>query len=253
MTTIKMIVILIFMSNISDALAQNFEVITSSLAKKMMTEHEPVLVEKMDRNNCYVYKIDSKGYLIYSPISMYSIFFKKLKSLESIQKIEHLPIEVETDDIRELEQEKLTNIPQHINSYINELETKFNLNLSDFSNVEIINQLDNKIYEFGIDNLSERDVFIISLYLDEFFRKNTDTYWAIEKVYTLKTYWIPYLKRKESNKEYSFYRSIFKSYSENESGYLNLKLNYLLQMAEYKELSPLSQEHINFIKSFNVN
>lgn len=247
----KIVILILTLMNYSiGASAQNFQVITSSSARKMMSEHEPVLIKKMERNDCSVFKLSSKQYIIFSNESKYSLSFDKLDKLKEIEKMKIYPVGLETDDIREKEQQLILDVPNTVNSNVKELELKFEIKLN-YSDVKILDSLDEKIVKLGIDNLTERDVFLISLYLDEFFRVNTeDTFWAIEKVYTLNTYWIPYLKRKDSKDEFSFYRTIFKSYFENESGMLNLKFNYLLQLADYKGLRPLSDEHINFIKSF---
>ncbi|MEN0083020.1 hypothetical protein [Flavobacterium lindanitolerans] len=247
----KLIILnIIIMSCTFNAFSQDFQIITSNLAKKMMSEQKPVLIKKITHNNSSVFKVQSKKFIVFSPESKYSILFNSLENLDTIEKIKSFPINFETDDIREREQNLISNIPDQIDNYIKDLGEKFNLKLN-YKDIHLLDSLDKKIEKIGIENLTERDIFIISLYLDEFFRNNTeDTFWAIEKIFTLNTYWIPYLKRKDSKEEYSFYRTIFKSYIENESGLLNLKLNYLLKLADYKGYPILSEEHINFIKSF---
>lgn len=231
--------------------SQNFEIISSNLAKDLMSKYEPLLLKKLERNNCPVYKLKSNQFLIYSPISKFSILFKNIENIIEIESIERFPIDLETEDVREAEQERILNITISANAYIKDLEKKFkiHLDLKDLSNLDI---LDEKIKKFGVENLSEKEIFSISIYLDELFRNNTETYWAIEKVFTLNNYWIPFLKSKNDDKEYSFYRTLFKSYIDNESGYLNLKLNYLLELAKYKNIPVLSQEHVDFIKSFHT-
>lgn len=231
--------------------SQKFEIVNSSYGRSLMSESEPKLIKNLERNNCPVYKLKNNQFLIYSSLSNFSILFKDSKNLLEIENIKRFPIDLETDDVRENEQERITNIAMSVSDYIRDLEKKFNitLDLKSLSNLDI---LDKKVKELGVENLSERDVFTISIYLDEFFRSNTDTQWVIEKVFTLNTYWIPFLKSNNDSKEYSFYRTIFKSYIDNEGGYLNLKLKYLLELAKYKNIPVLSQEHIDFIKSFQT-
>ncbi|MCC9020221.1 hypothetical protein [Flavobacterium lipolyticum] len=231
--------------------SQKFEIVNSSFARNLMSKSEPKLVKNLERNNCPVYKLDNNQFLVYSSISKFSILFKDIKNLKEIETVKTFSIDLETEDVRESEQERILNIASSANDYIKDLEKKFNINL-DLKNLSNLDILDEKIKEFGVENLSEKEVFAVSIYLDEFFRNNTETYWSIEKVFTLNTYWIPFLKSKNDNKEYSFYRTLFKSYNDNESGYLNLKLNYLLELAKYKNIPVLSKEHIDFIKSFQT-
>lgn len=237
------------MSYTFNSQSQDFEIVNSNVAKELLSEQNPTFVKKIEKNDCTVFKLQSSKYVVYSPISKYSIVFNKIDQLKKIEEMKEYPVGLETDDIRETEQNGILNIPLNITTYIKELNEKFDIELN-LTDVKLLDSLDTKIQNFGVEKLTERDIFLISLYLDEFFRNNTDTYWAIEKVYTLNTYWIPFLKRKDSKKEYSFYRSISKSFNENDSGTLNLKLNYLLELAEYKEISPLTKEHIDFINSY---
>ena len=230
---------------------QDFKVISSDTAKKIMSQREPVLIKALD-NNLLVYKATHNKFLIYSNISNYSLLFNNINSLSNLKPMDSYSIGIETDDIRETEQDRIRTIATTVNDYIYDLENKFNLKLN-FQDLSILDLLDTKIKSYGIENLSEKDVFAITLYLDEFFRRNTETHWALEKVYTLKTYWIPFIKSNNNEKEYSFFRTIFKSYFDNESGDLNLRLNYLLKLADYNGLVPLTEEHINFLKSFQEN
>jgi hypothetical protein len=69
MATNKFIIIFMFLITFSNTSAQNFKIITSDLARELMGKQEPVLVEKMDRNDCYVYKTENNGYLVYSDLS----------------------------------------------------------------------------------------------------------------------------------------------------------------------------------------
>ena len=230
---------------------QDFKVISSDTAKKIMSQREPVLIKALD-NNLLVYKATHNKFLIYSNISNYSLLFNNINSLSNLKPMDSYSIGIETDDIRETEQDRIRTIATTVNDYIYDLENKFNLKLN-FQDLSILDLLDTKIKSYGIENLSEKDVFAITLYLDEFFRRNTETHWALEKVYTLKTYWIPFIKSNNNEKEYSFFRTIFKSYFDNESGDLNLILNYLLKLADYNGLVPLTEEHINFLKSFQEN
>lgn len=237
------------MSYAFNSQAQDFNIINSTLAKKLMSEKKPTFIKKIEKNDCSVFKLKGDKYVVYSSVSRYSILFKKFEDLKKIEKMKSYPTGLETNDIRETEQIGILNISSNVDSYIKELSEKFNIQLN-LTDIKVLDSLDTKIQNFGIEKLTERDIFLISLYLDEFFRNNTDTYWVIEKVFTLNTFWIPFLKRKDSKKEYSLYRSISKSYNENESGSLNLKLNYLLELADYKGLSPFSKEHIDFINSY---
>ncbi len=155
------------------------------------------------------------------------------------------------DDIRELEQERISDISNTVKLYVEELENKFDIKL-DYKNVSTLDKFDEKIHLYGLEKLNEKDLFSISLYLDEFFRTNTGTYWIIEKIKSSKGhYFVPFLKSNDSKKEFSFFRDILKGHSENESGYLLLKYCYILQLARYKDIPPLSKEEIEFFKSFN--
>lgn len=155
------------------------------------------------------------------------------------------------NDIRELEQERISDIPNTVKLYIEELEIKFDIKL-DYKNISTLDKFDEKIHLYGVGKLDDKDLFSISLYLDEFFRTNTDTYWVIETFNSNKGYYyIPFLKSKDSKKEFSFFRDIFKGHFENESGYLLLKYCYILQLARYKDIPPLSKEEIEFFKSFS--
>ena len=229
--------------------SQEYKIISSEQAKSMMSKEQPVLIKKNNENDCNIYFLKGK-YILYSSLSKYSLLFDKAEAIDNMD-FNNLPIGIETDDVRETEQDKIWDIPNNISCYIDEIEKKFEIHLG-FQDLKYLEDLDRKIYDYGIENISERDLFMISLYLDEFFRINTNTNWVIEKIFTLKTYWIPFIKDTNTNKEYSFYRAIFESYSDNESGCLNLTLNYLLQLADYKNLAPLSKEYIEFINS-NIN
>jgi len=155
------------------------------------------------------------------------------------------------EDIRELEQERISDIPNTIRFYAEELEKKFDIQL-DYKDVHTLDKLDEKIHQYGLERLNDRDLFSISLYLDEFFRINTDTNWALDRFKSSKGYYfVPFIKTKDSKKEISFYRDIFKGYLENESGYLLLKYCYISQLARYKDIAPLSKEEMEFFKSFN--
>jgi len=155
------------------------------------------------------------------------------------------------EDIRELEQERISDIPNTVKLYVEELENKFDIKL-DYKNISTLDKFDEKIHVYGLEKLNDKDLFSISLYLDEFFRTNTDTYWIIERFKSSKGYYfVPFLKSKDSKKEFSFFRDILKGHSENESGYLLLKYCYILQLARYNDIPPLSKEEIEFFKSFN--
>jgi hypothetical protein len=159
--------------------------------------------------------------------------------------------DMDIKDVRELEQDMILDIQNSVICYIEELEIKFKIKL-DFKDINTLNCLDEKIFQYGLNNLDDRDLFMISIYLDEFFRNNTeDTYWALDEFKTKNgKYFVPYLKRIKSIQEFSFYRDIFKGHFENESGYLLLKYLYISQLANYKGLVPLSEEEINFFRSF---
>lgn len=157
---------------------------------------------------------------------------------------------MDVEDIRELEQERISDISNTVGLYVKELESKFNIKLN-YKEVTILDKFDEQIHRFGLEKLNERDLFSISLYLDEFFRINTDTNWALDKFESQRgSYYVPFIKADDSKKEFSFYRDIFKGHMENESGYLLLKYCYISQLAKYKEIVPLSDEEIRFFKSF---
>jgi hypothetical protein len=154
------------------------------------------------------------------------------------------------EDVRELEQEKISDIPNTVRFYVQELEEKFGIKL-DYKDVQTLDKLDEKIHRYGLDKLNERDLFLISLYLDEFLRNNTDTNWALDRFKSSKGfYFVPFIKTKDSKKEFSFFRDIFKGHQDNESGYLLLKYCYISQLAKYMDIAPLSDEEIEFYKSF---
>jgi hypothetical protein len=252
MIYMKLIILSIVITSMSlKSYSQKIEIVSSNFARKLMSKSEPILIKNLKRNNCPVYKLKSDQFLVYSSISKFGILFKEIETLKEIEDVKRFQIDLETEDIREEEQERILNIAMSSNDYIRDLEKKFKITL-DLKKISSLDTLDEKIKEFGVANISEKEIFAISIYLDEFFRNNTETYWAIDKVFTLNTYWVPFLKNKNDNKEYSFYRTIFKSYFDNESGYLNLRLNYILELAEYKNIPVLSKEHIDFIKSFQV-
>jgi hypothetical protein len=142
--------------------SQKFEIVNSSFARNLISKSEPKLVKNLERNNCPVYKLDSNQFLVYSSISKFSILFKDIKNLKEIETVKTFSTDLETEDVRESEQERILNSASCTNDYIKDLEQKFSINL-ELKNLSNLDILDEKIKEFGVENLSEKEIFAIKI------------------------------------------------------------------------------------------
>ena len=60
------------------------------------------------------------------------------------------------DDIRELEQERISDISNTVKLYVEELENKFDIKL-DYKNVSTLDKFEQKIHLYGLEKLNEKD------------------------------------------------------------------------------------------------
>lgn len=236
----KLLCILLFIKCYYN-MAQNLEIISSKEGEKLIAQNSS-FIEKHKSNNP-IYRVKNGYYLLFSNESKYGVISKGEDGLDLIRCTTKFPIEIETNDIREAEQNKIRNIDQNISFYIDSLCENFDIDLN-VNNENSLSVLSRKIDK---NNLSKEDIFLISLFLNEMFRIRTNTLWALKPVETINTYWIPYITN-SSKDEFNTFRSISKAVEENE-GDINLVFIYRMELARFYGLRVFSKEHVEFIKT----
>ncbi|HLN94342.1 MAG TPA: hypothetical protein VK183_01810 [Flavobacterium sp.] len=224
------------------------EIISADLARQLLLKDNSPPIKIMEPNQASLYALKDGSFILYPKYhGKYSILSSDLRTIEQMVITDTYFEMAETDDIREVEQPAILEIATFSQSCKGILEEQFSVSL-DYDNLTSLDELDSKIRNYGLARLTKKEVFTIITYLDEFFHRNTDTDWFIEKIYTLKTYWVNGLKSK-TGKIFSHYRPLMQTFYESESETLNLRFQYLSLMAEYLDLKPLSLEHMEFFKT----
>lgn len=227
--------------------AQSYKIITRNEAiYNHIRKKDYKLYKNIDYNSSSVYKLEEQSiYCLLSPEGKYAFIFDDKEELEEMILSRKYPVpDYETDDISEKFQQEISNIDKSVYSFIEGIGEKYHLKLE--LNYESIIKLNKYLNQIGIETLENFDKYCVGLFLTETFRVETQSFWKADLVFTLNTYWVPYIQDKKG-KDYAFVGKIFEDIQEN--NFIDLEAIYTLELARFYDLVPFSKEYAEFVKS----
>lgn len=207
-----------------------------------------ISIEKCLINSANIYHLKNGNFVIVPEvIGKYAILYYDRGTLDEHIKNRHFPLPgPELGEILEMERESIENINDSIGKYMRYVEKTFmcDTNLKNCSIDERITYLNNSVNNGKLTALSDFDLLAIGLYLDEIFRRETESGWYLISINTLNPYMAPSVMSKDGRK-FSVSDRVFKSVKEEQ--YLNIPLFYRIEEANFLGFEPFSKESIDFI------
>lgn len=151
-------------------------------------------------NGYNVFKNKNEGTYILSPqYGFYSLECPDLKLINSFIK-EEVKLDLDIPEYMYIEREKINPLTfvANLPNYLSRLKSKLNIQKSDFGfdlgTVKIVSEA-----LFPIPDNDEELIFLLSVFADEVYRKETNSIWKFDKIFTLNPFYIPTVFNKKSN------------------------------------------------------
>lgn len=189
----------------SIAMAQNYQVISSTEALRLVTEHSLQLTEQLAFNFAFIYCLPDDKFLIMPSCgkSKYSLIVDDETVLNEMIQNRYFPVP-DSGLLFEKERDRIHNITQDISYYTNILSGKLQMDVEVKDDSAYFKLLTKALQKYTKHDIEYDEDFIVAIgiYTGEILRRRMGGIWAFRKERIMNPYWVPEVSMHDMGNNY---------------------------------------------------